>query len=48
MGRSGATGGALQLLMGHSSRTTTMGYAAAGAAERALDQQARYSMADRL
>ena len=45
---SGGDGGALQILMGHSSLTQTMEYAAYGAAERALTMQARLSIADRL
>lgn len=45
---SGGDGGALQILLGHSSLAQTMEYAAYGAAERALAQQARLSLADRL
>ncbi len=45
---SGGDGGALQILLGHSSLAQTMEYAAYGAAERALAQQRKLSLADRL
>ncbi len=44
----GGDGGALQILLGHSSLAQTMEYAAYGAHERALDQQRTLSLADRL